>query len=103
MSALLAVGVFGAMLLSVWSTGRSADRAPDFRQGINKARAGCDSLLKGYRGGHSGGDAIIATHKYIRPVQFDTPAQLTLRLACVFGSLSCARSSIVRAQVRVLD
>ena len=56
MSALLAVGVFGAMLLSVWSTCRSADRAPDLRQGINGARVGCDSLLNGCRGGHSGGD-----------------------------------------------
>jgi hypothetical protein len=29
--------------------------------------------------------AIIATRKYIRPVEFDTAAQLTLRLACVLG------------------
>jgi heme/copper-type cytochrome/quinol oxidase subunit 2 len=33
-STLFAGGVFITMLLSVWSSRRSADRAPDFRQGI---------------------------------------------------------------------
>ena len=32
--ALFAAGVFGAIVLSIWSTRRSADRVPDFRQGI---------------------------------------------------------------------
>lgn len=32
--ALFAAGVFGAIVLSIWSTRRSADRAPDFRQRI---------------------------------------------------------------------
>jgi cytochrome c oxidase subunit II len=34
MSALLAAGVFGVMLLSIWSTRGSADRAPSFHQSI---------------------------------------------------------------------
>jgi heme/copper-type cytochrome/quinol oxidase subunit 2 len=34
MCALLAAGVLGTMLLSVWSSRRTVDRTPDFRQGI---------------------------------------------------------------------
>jgi heme/copper-type cytochrome/quinol oxidase subunit 2 len=34
MCALLAAGVLGAMVVSVWSSRRTADRTPDFRQGI---------------------------------------------------------------------
>jgi heme/copper-type cytochrome/quinol oxidase subunit 2 len=34
MCALLAVGVFGAMLLSIWSTRHSTDRSTEFRRGV---------------------------------------------------------------------